>query len=130
MAQPNANPSASARKTADTMATAACRLFCMCNRAAQTRSEVRFTNGARLSDESDVVVRTGRRPGAYTLRDIGALPHPRRNAPRADRARGLPARLDVPHRESAVPTRHTLNSSHSQISYAVFCLKKKKQPHT
>src|SRR2546430_10387400 len=26
---------------------------------------------------------------------------------------------------------HTLNSSHSQISYAVFCLKKKKQqPHT
>src|SRR2546427_9489598 len=24
---------------------------------------------------------------------------------------------------------HTLNSSHSQISYAVFCLKKKKQSH-
>src|SRR2546430_3091892 len=25
---------------------------------------------------------------------------------------------------------HTLNSSHSQISYAVFCLKKKKKEHT
>src|SRR2546430_9833478 len=30
-------------------------------------------------------------------------------------------------REAARSEEHTLNSSHSQISYAVFCLKKKKQ---
>src|SRR5687767_674664 len=106
MAQPNANPSASARKTADTVAGAPWRLLCICNRAAQTRSEVRFTNAGRLSDESDVVVRTGRRPGAHTPRDIGAPPRPRRNATRADCARGLPVRLDSLHRVSGAPTRH------------------------
>src|SRR2546430_3736450 len=34
----------------------------------------------------------------------------------------------VKHREDRKSTR--LNSSHSQISYAVFCLKKKKKTHT
>src|SRR2546430_10327431 len=37
---------------------------------------------------------------------------------------GTPARLPAHHRSDRKSTR--LNSSHSQISYAVFCLKKKK----
>src|SRR2546427_8594417 len=40
---------------------------------------------------------------------------------RSDRGPGAPARLDGGDRKST-----RLNSSHSQISYAVFCLKKKK----
>src|SRR2546427_4031900 len=41
---------------------------------------------------------------------------------RSDRGPGAPARLDGGDRKST-----RLNSSHSQISYAVFCLKKKKK---
>src|SRR2546430_13597517 len=40
----------------------------------------------------------------------------------------LPFQLTFPHRRDRKSTR--LNSSHSQISYAVFCLKKKKHTHT
>src|SRR2546430_8366131 len=42
----------------------------------------------------------------------------------ADGARTRDLRCDRPDRKST-----RLNSSHSQISYAVFCLKKKKQKH-
>src|SRR2546430_11494959 len=59
-----------------------------------------------------------------------------------DRRRARPARVDrVPrdqqqvHGDATRPVRvdrksTRLNSSHSQISYAVFCLKKKKNTHT
>src|SRR2546430_4538735 len=63
----------------------------------------------------------------YTLSLHDALPisAPRRGGLRVGikRARASwPARFAVPRSEE-----HTLNSSHSQISYAVFCLKKKKR---
>src|SRR5688572_31827011 len=38
-------------------------------------------------------------------------------------------RIDLPVDLVLRSEEHTLNSSHSQISYAVFCLKKKKQKH-
>src|SRR2546427_3219076 len=44
--------------------------------------------------------------------------------------RGSFAHLEAPSRCSAADRKSTrLNSSHSQISYAVFCLKKKKTQH-
>src|SRR2546430_15786582 len=47
-------------------------------------------------------------------------------SPRPSRdASALPGSSPCPDRKST-----RLNSSHSQISYAVFCLKKKKQQHT
>src|SRR5256886_11280896 len=62
------------------------------------------------------VARARRRPGR------------RRRARAAHRAAGArhgPAQEDPPDRKST-----RLNSSHSQISYAVFCLKKKKRQKT
>src|SRR2546427_3418104 len=56
----------------------------------------------------------GRRPGACPVRGAGGV---RRVA-----------HLDLRVRRDRKSTR--LNSSHSQISYAVFCLKKKKRPGT
>src|SRR2546430_13240941 len=58
-------------------------------------------------------------PSVHQLRDLGI---------RVDRALGdvAPEARAVRDREDRKSTR--LNSSHSQISYAVFCLKKKKQP--
>src|SRR5688572_31869238 len=67
----------------------------------------------RSSDLGD----PGRRPG---VRPAG--PSPADGADRAGRGEGG-VRLAVPDRDRK-STR--LNSSHSQISYAVFCLKKKK----
>src|SRR2546427_7335803 len=63
----------------------------------------------------------GRRPGARRARVL----RPRDGAIARRQLHGLPdaaRRLDA--REDRKSTR--LNSSHSQISYAVFCLKKKK----
>src|SRR2546430_8337755 len=47
-----------------------------------------------------------------------------------EQAAGSPALRDPTHRREACLDRKStrLNSSHSQISYAVFCLKKKKNP--
>src|SRR2546427_2976927 len=69
--------------------------------------------------------------------DEGAREHPRRDAawlsrPRlgadAHHARSRPQARDVPLLEPDGDRKSTrLNSSHSQISYAVFCLKKKKK---
>src|SRR3712207_7099541 len=72
-----------------------------------------------------------------TVEADGGGPHRRRLAPlqgdhpaqgRAHRAVGVDdrvAQLDVVDRKST-----RLNSSHANISYAVFCLKKKQQPHS
>src|SRR5205085_11675292 len=78
----------------------------------------------------------------YTLSLHDALPiciRPRlptaRRRPRARRTRPRPRRLQEEARRSRLPYRNgdrkstRLNSSHSQISYAVFCLKKKKIQH-
>src|SRR2546422_11725395 len=72
----------------------------------------------------------------YTLSLHDALPISRRHAVRvrpaqllADELRGAPRRrcdLPVPPLADRKSTR--LNSSHGYISYAVFCLKKKKNP--
>src|SRR3712207_7045292 len=48
-----------------------------------------------------------------------------RGTPRADEQRRGDGNVDGPDRKST-----RLNSSHANISYAVFCLKKKKQPIT
>src|SRR3712207_7888316 len=42
--------------------------------------------------------------------------------------RGRPVRIDLRPQQDRKSTR--LNSSHANISYAVFCLKKKTYPHT
>src|SRR5688572_31328535 len=75
-----------------------------------------------------------RRPPRSTLfpyttlfRSSGRSPHrcrPRRNPARRSRASGIRS-LGRRRRGDRKSTR--LNSSHSQISYAVFCLKKKKK---
>src|SRR2546427_2028572 len=74
----------------------------------------------------------------YTLSLHDALPISGRS--RADRGLRIPVgrAVDAGHGRSedhgvrALPDRKStrLNSSHSQISYAVFCLKKKKNPPT
>src|SRR2546430_4650427 len=71
-----------------------------------------------------------RRPPRSTLFPYTTLfrsrrpqPVPRRAVVRAQR-RAASAGVATQDRKST-----RLNSSHSQISYAVFCLKKKKQPH-
>src|SRR2546430_7859585 len=66
----------------------------------------------------------------YTLSLHDALPiSPRRvggqSVERGLRRRGFEERLIAGDRKST-----RLNSSHSQISYAVFCLKKKKESHS
>src|SRR5688500_20049056 len=62
----------------------------------------------------------------YTLSLHDALPISRRRAPARRPSRGLPARRgQPPPSEDRKSTR--LNSSHLVISYAVFCLKKKKK---
>src|SRR2546421_7981564 len=73
-----------------------------------------------------------RRPPRSTLfpyttlfRSAGALQLHRRH--RADDAAGARARPPPPRSEAGLDRKSTrLNSSHDQISYAVFCLKKKK----
>src|SRR2546430_10708554 len=65
----------------------------------------------------------------YTLSLHDALPISAATASRTipslpTRRRGSARRVQGPHRQDRKSTR--LNSSHSQISYAVFCLKKKK----
>src|SRR6266568_7580947 len=65
----------------------------------------------------------------YTLSLHDALPI---SSPPRPRRRALPP--SVPHARACGPARRRdrkstrLNSSHSSISYAVFCLKKKKKP--
>src|SRR3712207_8701583 len=68
------------------------------------------------------LVRKGSKP-----HDLGDLPRHHRSGPRADcAARPAHARVEPgPDRKST-----RLNSSHANISYAVFCLKKKKSTRT
>src|SRR2546427_1183398 len=63
-----------------------------------------------------------RRSGACTATTTWAWPWPTRWPASSSAA---PARSNAPDRKST-----RLNSSHSQISYAVFCLKKKKKKRT
>src|SRR5688572_32714315 len=68
-----------------------------------------------------------RRPPRSTLFPYTTLfrSHPRRQPARGDRG---PYRCASPAVRASVDRKSTrLNSSHSQISYAVFCLKKKKK---
>src|SRR2546427_5119228 len=68
-----------------------------------------------------------RRPPRSTLFPYTTLFRSTKN-PCASMSRVLPSRVDFT-RTPVTPDRKStrLNSSHSQISYAVFCLKKKKQ---
>src|SRR5690349_25064738 len=75
-------------------------------------------------------------PEIYTLSLHDALPIylcPRRWHPWGSRKRGAARRSAPPRRGSARGGRDRkstrLNSSHVEISYAVFCLKKKKKKH-
>src|SRR5688500_20375906 len=77
-----------------------------------------------------------RRPPRSTLFPYTTLfrssPHPlpdqRRRRNQLDRGRPAPVGLSYPRNPDRKSTR--LNSSHLVISYAVFCLKKKKKQHT
>src|SRR5438270_9701588 len=66
-----------------------------------------------------------RRRDAQGVRQMARAPGCRRLSPRA--CRGRRGMLEETAFEDRKSTR--LNSSHSQISYAVFCLKKKKKIH-
>src|SRR2546430_8729700 len=69
----------------------------------------------------------------YTLSLHDALPISRQKAPRNPRAlsRTINRRAPKSPAPPATDRKSTrLNSSHSQISYAVFCLKKKKKKHS
>src|SRR2546427_1077479 len=81
-----------------------------------------------------------RRPPRSTLFPYTTLFRSRRGARRRDRSAPDDVRLRGPHEGLRLHRRGDrslrdrkstrLNSSHSQISYAVFCLKKKKTTHT
>src|SRR3712207_8585879 len=77
------------------------------------RSERRGTAAAAVMREVDHGSRPHARPGAH-VPAAGAL-----RARRGDRAGRMQDRKST-----------RLNSSHANISYAVFCLKKKKKKHT
>src|SRR5206468_12984634 len=77
-------------------------------------------SGSPLSQYHAQVTRRDRLPGAGP--DLGREPGPRPHRPVGDRGRQQVAGQD---RKSTC-----LNSSHDQISYAVFCLKKKTQKTT
>src|SRR5688572_31832723 len=69
-----------------------------------------------------------RRPPRSTLFPYTTLfrsPTTRTSSARPTRSLSTPATASPPGRSEE----HTSNSSHSQISYAVFCLKKKNPPH-
>src|SRR5688572_32550749 len=68
--------------------------------------------------------RVGRRGGVLRRRDGTAIGYRRRDREESVRTRAGQTR-ETSDRKST-----RLNSSHSQISYAVFCLKKKKKRHT
>src|SRR2546430_13539210 len=63
----------------------------------------------------------------YTLSLHDALPISHRDRPRSNMEATLPAWKSEPTGKSSDRKSTRLNSSHSQISYAVFCLKKKKK---
>src|SRR2546430_11567792 len=75
---------------------------------------------SRQSEDADVAERQPARQEPQLNVPVGA-------APSSEPLLGVPADRRPPaHVEDRKSTR--LNSSHSQISYAVFCLKKKKTP--
>src|SRR5689334_23871860 len=61
--------------------------------------------------------------------DRGTLRQARRSGEQCRLRRSAAGRRDRPRRRSADRKSTRLNSSHSSISYAVFCLKKKKKIH-
>src|SRR5205809_3304646 len=63
----------------------------------------------------------------YTLSLHDALPISRRTAPRRRPCGARAWRRGVAGAPGSRSEEHTLNSSHGYISYAVFCLKKKKK---
>src|SRR3712207_8871941 len=64
---------------------------------------------------------------ALAQHEVAQLLHAR-DTPAQTQGEALRARLDAATRQDRKSTR--LNSSHANISYAVFCLKKKKRPHS
>src|SRR3989442_11625953 len=64
----------------------------------------------------------------YTLSLHDALPISRDGGGGSDRGRARAGGPDARHRASGDRKSTRLNSSHVRISYAVFCLKKKKRP--
>src|SRR2546427_9039919 len=89
--------------------------FFFSSRRRHTRFDCDWSSDVCSSDVPRPVVAQLRRAA------VGARPDAARDAPAAPR-RGA---ASVPDRKST-----RLNSSHSQISYAVFCLKKKKKKNT
>src|SRR2546430_7795755 len=83
-----------------------------------------FRSRTAVEDEEHLCVRREVGPGG---RDAAEAPAqeasgiPRRNDPGDAAARRIPVGAGIDRKSTR------LNSSHSQISYAVFCLKKKKQ---
>src|SRR2546430_11552968 len=68
-----------------------------------------------------------RRPPRSTLFPYTTLFRSRRGAARCDQQQGVSSEAGQHHRAPQDRKSTRLNSSHSQISYAVFCLKKKKK---
>src|SRR3712207_9028740 len=85
-----------------------------------------------LHDALPIWPRRGTRRGGHRCR-VGVPPTQRRRGARTGRparARGRTRRRRRPRRRTTEDRKSTrLNSSHANISYAVFCLKKKKTTH-
>src|SRR3712207_8670337 len=74
-------------------------------------------------------VRAHRVPGGAVHPRVRAAADPALWAARPAGENGARARADVVRAAAQDRKSKRLNSSHANISYAVFCLKKKKQPH-
>src|SRR5689334_23774601 len=86
-----------------------------------TRRSSDLSAGSAVGDESILVA------GAHRRRGCSRLPRRWKLLAFQLRTRGVLSPCVCDSRQDRKSTR--LNSSHSSISYAVFCLKKKKQPH-
>src|SRR2546430_12881743 len=83
------------------------------------------TRSAR--NDNDAVRHSNVRGGDVARDDDGEKCDKTHPAARGGSARSFEVRQDALHRQDADRKSTRLNSSHSQISYAVFCLKKKKK---
>src|SRR2546427_9565676 len=80
---------------------------------------------------SSGVCRAVHRHGGFRMAGVQHGSGPRRAGGDGAKQLGVPERHGPPSDRRVIDRKSTrLNSSHSQISYAVFCLKKKKQTYT
>src|SRR3712207_7323734 len=85
----------------------------------------RSREGAHVQLVDHRIAQAGRAKAVVRPREGAGVEQPRRPA----QALGLPAARGIRQRAAVDRKSTRLNSSHANISYAVFCLKKKKKTH-